>query len=152
MVNQGSITTAQGGYVAFIANTVSNQGNINAAGGTVALGAGSAVTLSFAGDALLGMQINQSTLDNLAGNGGLINADGGMVLMSAGARDAVLASVVNNTGIIQARSVQDVNGTIVLEGGGHSVVANSGTLDASGKNAGEAGGTVKVLGLSLIHI
>lgn len=146
VVNQGSITTAQGGYVAFIANTVSNQGSINAAGGSVALGAGSAVTLSFAGNALLGMQINQSTLDNLAGNGGLINADGGMVLMSAGARDAVLASVVNNTGIIQARSVQDVNGTIVLEGGGHSVVANSGTLDASGKNAGEAGGTVKVLG------
>jgi filamentous hemagglutinin family protein len=146
IINQGTINTANGGYVAFIGNTVSNQGVINAPSGAVALGAGSDVTLSFSGDSLVKLQINQSTLDNLADNGGLINADGGAVWLSAGAKDAVLASVVNNTGIIRARSVQNVNGTIVLEAGSAGTASNSGTLDASGVSTGETGGTVKVLG------
>ena len=146
VVNQGTITTGDGGYVAFLGKQVSNQGTIIAPKGSVALGAGSDVTLSFAGNSLVGMQVNQATLDNLAENGGLIRADGGAVILSAGARDTVLASVVNNTGIIEARSAREVNGAIVLDGGQNSVVTNRGTLDASGRNAGESGGTVKVLG------
>ncbi|KKB62577.1 hypothetical protein WM40_16695 [Robbsia andropogonis] len=146
IINQGSITTANGGFVAFIGKTVSNQGNIVAPSGAVGLTAGNDVTLSFAGNSMVGVQVNQSTLDSLAENGGLIQADGGAVWLSAGAKDAVLASVVNNTGIIQARSVQNVNGTIVLDAGGAGTSTNSGTLDASGKNSGETGGTVDVLG------
>jgi len=143
VVNQG---TLNGRYVALLGNTALNQGTITANQGAVALGAGSAVTLSFADNHLVKMQVDQSTLDNLAENGGLIRADGGMVLLTAGAKDALLASVVNNTGVIEARSVQNVNGTIVLDGGNLSTVTNSGALDASGRNAGETGGTVKLLG------
>ena len=77
IINQGTINSAKGGYVAFVGNTVANQGAIKA--GTVALGAGSDVTLSFSGDSLVQLQVNQSTLNNLAENGGLINADGGAV-------------------------------------------------------------------------
>nr|WP_314487130.1 YDG domain-containing protein [uncultured Pseudomonas sp.] len=146
VVNQGNIATKQGGYVAFVGNKVENQGTIKTPGGATALGAGSEVTLSFTGDKLVNLQVDKSTLQGLAQNGGLIQADGGAVVMSAGAKDAVLASVVNNTGIVQARSVQNVNGTIVLGGGAESVVSNSGTLDASGRNPGETGGVVKVLG------
>jgi filamentous hemagglutinin family protein len=146
IINHGSINTVNGGYVAFLGNRVSNQGNINAPQGTVALGAGNDVTLSFSGDSLVTLQINQSTLDNLAENGALIKADGGAVWMSAGAKDTVLASVVNNTGIIQARSAQNVNGVIVLEAGSAGTANNSGTLNASGISTGETGGTVKVLG------
>ncbi|MGK5021156.1 YDG domain-containing protein [Janthinobacterium sp. LB2P10] len=142
IINQGAINTGNGGYVAFIGNQVSNSGTINARAGTVALGAGSDVTLSFSGDSLVQLQVNQGTLNNLAENGGLINADGGAVWLSAGARDTVLASVVNNTGIIQARSVEQVGGTIVLGAGSAGTATNSGTLDA----AGATGGTVKVLG------
>ncbi len=146
IINQGDINVGSGGYVAFIGNTVSNRGNINAPSGTVALGAGNDVTLTFANTSLVKLQVNRNTLDNLAENGGVIRADGGTVVLSASARDAVLASVVNNTGIIEARSVQNVNGTIVLDGGNLGAVSNSGKLDASGKHAGETGGTVKVLG------
>ena len=145
VVNQGAITAADGGYVAFIGNRVSNQGTIDAPRGSVALGAGSDVTLSFAGNSLVGMQVNRSTLDNLAENGGLVRAEGGAVILSAGAKDAVLASVVNNTGIIEAKSVREVGGVIVLDGGQNSTAMNSGTLDAAGAT-GAAGGTVKVLG------
>jgi filamentous hemagglutinin family protein len=146
IVNRGDIAVARGGYVAFLGNRVSNQGSINAPTGSVALGAGSDVTLSFAGNSLVNMQVNKSTLDNLAENGGLIRADAGAVILTAGAKDAVLASVVNNTGLVQARTMENVNGTIVLGGGQQSTVSNSGTLDSSGTAMGQQGGTVKVLG------
>ncbi|MGC1172475.1 YDG domain-containing protein [Polaromonas sp.] len=140
VVNQGSISAAPGGYVALLGNTVSNQGTINAPLGSVVLGAGSAATLTFQGNQLLQVQIDQSVLNSLADNGGLIRADGGRVLMSAGARDSLLASVVNNSGVIQARTVENRSGTIVLLGGMAAGTAKvAGTLDASAPNGGNGG-------------
>jgi len=135
--------------VALVGNKVGNQGNISAPGGTVALAAGSDVTLTFDQNRLLSVQVDRNTLDNLAENGGLLRAGGGTVLLSAGAKDAVLASAVNNTGIVEARSVREVEGTIVFDGGNLGTVSSSGTLDASGKQAGETGGKVKMLGHTL---
>ncbi|WP_442964393.1 YDG domain-containing protein [Pseudomonas sp. KNUC1026] len=146
VVNKGTINTANGGYVAFVGKHVENQGTITTPGGAAALAAGSDVTLSFTGDKLVNLQINKSTVDTLAENGGLVQADGGAVWMSAGARDTVLASVVNNTGIVQARSVQNVNGAIVLEAGSAGITTNDGTLDVAGAAAGQHGGSAKVLG------
>ena len=135
VVNLGQINAAQGGYVALLGHSVSNQGSISAPGGAVALGAGSAVRLSFAGSRLLGLQVEQNQLNALAANGGLIQADGGQVLLSAGARDSLLASVVNNTGIVQARTVQEQGGKIILLGGmGAGTTHVGGTLDASAPN------------------
>ena len=140
VVNQGAINAASGGYVALLGNSVSNQGVITAQLGTVALGAGSAATLTFSGNSLVKMQIDQSTLNALAENKQLIQADGGMVLMSAGAQNALLASVVNNTGVIEARTVENHNGTITLLGGMSAGTVNAGgTLDASAPNGGNGG-------------
>jgi len=140
VVNQGTIATASGGYVALLANHISNQGTITAKLGTVALGAGSATSLTFSGNSLVKMQVDQSTLNNLAENGGLIHADGGTVIMSAGARNALLASVVNNTGVIEARTVENHNGTIELLGGMTAGTVNvGGTLDASAPDGGNGG-------------
>jgi filamentous hemagglutinin family protein len=137
IVNQGTIN---GNYVALIGNTVSNQGVINAQLGSVALGAGNAVTLTFNGNNLVNMQVEGSVLNSLAENGGLIQADGGYVIMSAGAKDALLASVVNNTGVIEARTVQNQNGTIMLLGGMTTGTVNAGgTLDASAPGSGNGG-------------
>jgi trimeric autotransporter adhesin len=140
VVNQGTITAANGGYVALLGNEVGNQGVITAKLGTVALGAGGAVTLTFDGSSLVRMQVDQSSLNDLAANGGLIAADGGRVMMTAGARDALLASVVNNTGVIQARTVQNHAGTISLLGGMMAGTVNvGGTLDASAPQGGNGG-------------
>ncbi|MDO8041524.1 YDG domain-containing protein [Janthinobacterium sp. SUN137] len=140
VVNEGMLHAADGGYVALLGRQVSNQGAISARLGTVALGAGSAATLSFDGARLLQLRIEQSTLNNLAENGGLIRADGGQVLMSAGARDSLLASVVNHTGVIEARSVEQRDGSIVLLGGMTAGTTHvSGTLDASAPAGGNGG-------------
>ena len=140
IINKGTINTPEGGYVAFLGNTVSNQGTINSPLGTVALGAGSAATLTFDNNSLVQLQIDQSTLDNLAENKQLIKADGGMVLMSAGAKASILASVVNNTGIIEARTVQNKAGVITLMGSMTAGTTNvAGKLDASAPNGGNGG-------------
>jgi trimeric autotransporter adhesin len=106
VINQGTIQAASGGYAALLGNQVSNQGVILAQLGTVALGAGSAQTLTFSGRQLIHLRVDQSTLNDLAANGQLIQADGGRIIMAAGARNSLLASVVNNTGILQAQSVE----------------------------------------------
>lgn len=144
VVNLGSINATgangTGGFVALLGNSVSNQGNIIAPQGTVALGSGSAATLTFQNNSLVKMQIDQSVLKNLTENGGVIRADGGLVLMSAGAKDALLASVVNNTGVIEARTVENHAGTIILLGGMTAgTVKVGGTLDASAPNGGNGG-------------
>jgi len=138
--NQGSITAADGGYIALLGNTVTNHGSVNTPLGSVALGAGSAVTLTFEDSSLVKMQVDQSTLDNRTENGGLVRADGGTVLMNAGAKDALFASVVNNTGVIEARTVQNRSGTIILLGGMEAGTTNvGGTLDASAPTGGNGG-------------
>jgi len=140
VINQGSITAAKGGYVALLGNHVSNQGSIVAPQGAVALGAGSAATLTFQDNSLVKMQVDQSVLNSLAENGGLIRADGGMVLMSAGARDALLASVVNNSGVIEARTVENREGSIILLGGmAAGTTKVGGTLDTSAPAGGNGG-------------
>src|SRR3984885_925323 len=132
VLNAGTINAANGGYVALVGNHVGNQGVITSQMGTVALAAGSAATLTFAGNSLLHLQVDQSVLNSVAKNGGLIRADGGQVIMTAGAKKTLLASVVNNAGVIQARTMENQDGNIVLLGGtqaGQVIVA--GTLDAS---------------------
>ena len=140
VINEGSIVASHGGYAALIGNQVSNRGLIRAQLGTVALGGGSAVTLTFSNNQLVHLQVNQSTLNNLAENRQLIVADGGQVIMTAGAKDALLASVVNNSGVVQARTVENHNGVITLLGGMDDGTVNvGGTLDASAPNGGGGG-------------
>ncbi len=140
VINQGRISAAEGGAVALLGGQVHNQGVIQARLGTVALAAGNAVTLDFAGDGLLNVQVDQAAKDALVDNGQLIQADGGQVLMTAHASDALLQTVVNNTGVIEARTLENREGKIVLLGdfsGGTVKVA--GTLDAGAPNGGDGG-------------
>ena len=140
ILNLGTINTASGGYVALLGNQVSNQGAIVAQLGSVVMGGGSAVTLNFNGNSLLNMVVDQSVLNSLAENGGLIKADGGMVMLSAGAKDTLLASMVNNTGDIEAHTIVNHEGKITLLGGMAAGTVNvAGTLDASAPNGGNGG-------------
>lgn len=140
VVNQGTLSAADGGAVALLGGTVSNQGVIVAQQGSVALAAGNAMTLDFAGDGLLKVQVDEAAADALVENHKLIRADGGKVLLTADAGDALLKTVVNNTGVIEARTLGQKDGKIMLMGdfdGG--VVKVAGTLDASAPNGGNGG-------------
>ncbi len=140
VINNGQITAADGGAVAMLGGTVSNNGVIVANQGSVALAAGNAVTLDFAGDGLLNVQVDEAVIDALVENHQLIKADGGQVLLTANAGEALLKTVVNNTGVIEAQTLGEKDGKIVLLGdfdGGTVQVA--GTLDASAPKGGNGG-------------
>ncbi len=141
ILNQGNI---QGAVVALIAPQVSNQGTISSPGGAVALAAGDDVNLDFTGDGLLTVKVNAADINALVENKNLIQADGGMVVMTAQAAGDLMATVVNNNGIIQARGISTRNGQIFLDGGPQGITRTAGTLDVS--NTQGAGGQITVTG------
>lgn len=152
VVNRGALTAADGGYVSLMGKTVSNEGVITATLGTVALSSGSKISLNFDGNSLVDVTIDEGVMNALVENRQLIKADGGKVIMTAKAADSVLSAQVNNTGVIQARTMAQLTGggttykkgsvTLKATGGTTKV---SGTLDASAPNGGD-GGTVTVTG------
>ncbi|HLJ22341.1 MAG TPA: filamentous hemagglutinin N-terminal domain-containing protein, partial [Stellaceae bacterium] len=156
IVNQGTIRTTNGSTV-LVGAQVTNQGLIAAQMGSVVLGGAKTFAVDFQGDKLLSFQVTgpvDQTPQNADGtpatalvtNTGRVTATGGTVLLTARAAKNVIDNVINSSGIVEATSAKSVNGEIVLDGGDTGSVSVSGTLDASGKAAGETGGTVKVLG------
>ncbi len=149
VVNQGSLTatgvaanaaTAAGGFVALLGSSVSNTGTISARLGSVTLAAGTSVTLGIDADNLLSVAVDAGALGSLARNGGLIQADGGHVLLSAVSAGQLLGGVVNNTGVVQAQTIDTHTGTIRLLGDMQVGAAQvGGTLDASAPAGGNGG-------------
>ncbi|MDF3837389.1 GLUG motif-containing protein [Cupriavidus basilensis] len=151
--NSGRITAAPGGSVALLGRTVSNTGLIEARMGRVALGAGNDFTVSFDAGNLLNLRVNGGVVDAMVENGGLLKADGGQVLMTAQAAGNVQQTVVNNTGVIEAKTLQGNAGRITLDGGGAGVVRVGGSLNASAMTGPGNGGTIETRGADVqVHL
>lgn len=151
LVNQGALHAADGGYVALLGARVNNLGSVVAQRGNVTMAAGQAMSLDLLGDQLLNVHVDQGVANALLRNGGLLQADGGQVLMSTKAAGNLLANVVNNTGVVQAQTVENRQGTIVLLGSADTgTVSVGGTLDVSagpGQKAGRVLATGHQVGL-----
>ena len=169
IINQGTITAASGGFAALVAPGVRNSGTITATLGTVSLAAGNAFTLDFYGDRLITLAVNDQiasavrdvetgqTLKSLVNN--TIPARSAPMAaefeLTAAAARAVVDSVINNKGVIEANSIGTHNGIIVLSaatgaskgaGAPTQTVKLSGRISAAGKDKGTKGGTVVVTG------
>ncbi|ENY9929694.1 GLUG motif-containing protein, partial [Pseudomonas aeruginosa] len=142
----GAITAAEGGSIALLGAQVDNRGTVLAQMGGVGLGAGSDLTLNFDGNKLLDIRVDAGVANALASNGGLLKADGGRVLMAARTANALLNTVVNSQGAIEARSLRGKNGRIVLDGGPDGKVMVGGALSANALKGPGHGGTVEVRG------
>src|SRR4051812_17122971 len=167
IVNKGTITATSGGFAALVAPGVRNTGTIAATLGTVALASGNSFTLDLYGDKLIQLspsdQIANQVIDvstgkpltSLVTNEGKLSANGGRVELTAAAARAVVDSVINTSGVIEANSVRTRNGMIVLgaatadsKGADAPIqtVKVSGTISAAGKQKGTKGGSVVVTG------
>ncbi|HLP09023.1 MAG TPA: YDG domain-containing protein [Opitutaceae bacterium] len=138
ITNEGAITAAPGGVIAFLAPVIRNDGTLTAPGGDIALAAGDQVDVDFAGDGRLRIRVDRSTIEAEIANHGLIKADAGSVLMTANAAANLTRAVVNNTGLVEASTVANVNGRIVLTA---DLLSNTGTIDASGTTGGDIAAT-----------
>ena len=144
--NAGRIRVGPGGTVALVGQNVSNTGTIEALRGTIALGAGNAISLDFTGNALVSLGVNANTAQSIIDSGGMLRADGGKILLTAGAQDSLARSAVNLSGVAEARTVGIKNGQIVLLSGKEAGTTTvSGILDASAPSGGN-GGSVEASG------
>jgi len=156
VVNQGEIHVADNGFCFLVAGGVQNSGTIIGQLGKVVLASANNLTLDFNGDGLVTYTVSGKVLQSIIGpdgkpfdaavsNSGTITTPGGeIVMVGNGAKDA-FASVVNNSGVIEATSLNVKNGSVTLNAGeGDAVV--TGSINVSGTSAGQVGGKVEVLG------
>ena len=143
VVNEGSLQAAPGGVIALVGSTASNRGTIDAPQGTAALASGKTVTLDFQGDGLTQLRVTEADLQVLASNTGTLAADGGRVLMLADTTQAT-GFVVNQGGIVRARSLTQGPGGVLIAGGAGDVSV-TGSVDTRG-STGQRGADVTVSG------
>ena len=136
VINAGELKAALGGYIALLAPEVRNEGVITAQAGTVALASGEAITLKFAdNNTLAGITATKSQIDALVENKNAVLAPGGLIILSAMAMNSLQGGVINNSGSLQASSLTEKGGRIILEGDTISLTGSS-QITATGATGG----------------
>lgn len=155
--NEGNIQAKDGGFLVLAGNAVENLGSLTAKGGTVALAAGNKVMLGLDQGSVISVLVDGPVkapildakgqpVQDLVKQAGTISAAGGQVFLSARATEEIFDHVINHTGIIEAQSLLNVGGQIILDGGNAGIVRMAGIVDASGLGKGEKGGTIQIYG------
>ena len=139
IINRGLIESRDAGFVSLLAPEIENHGTIMANMGKVHLAAGERIKLSFVENNLISFAIDPkdipSMTDTSIENTGKIQASSGEILMSAKTVGDMVHSVVNNSGIIEATSMENINGVVQLIGADE--IQNTGKIDVSGKKGGQ---------------
>ncbi len=149
VINLGTIEVSNSGYVVLASNEVKNSGTIKAVKGKVHLVGADEYTLNLNGNSIVNLIVNKGVLDAMVENSGTIIADGGEVYLTTNAVNELLKGVVNNTGIIEANSLDGLMGKVEVfaHGGtaevGGSIEAKDGFVETSGKTV-DIKPTVKV--------
>ncbi|MCB9964485.1 MAG: filamentous hemagglutinin N-terminal domain-containing protein [Rhodospirillales bacterium] len=155
IVNEGTITAKDAGLVGLVAPNVENHGIIKAKMGRVQLASGDTVVADFYGDGLLKVEVTDDNVKSqFVGNTGKLEAEGGTVAMTAAAARHTVNSLIVAKGELKAPSVSKRGGKIIIGAGGSNKTDKGGasgvivqaSLDASGRNEGEQGGAIEVLG------
>ena len=149
IINLGTLHVNESGYVALLGKEVLNEGIIRATLGSVHVRGGEAFTLNLNGNSLVNLTVNKGTLDALVENKGAIVADGGEVYLTTNAVNELLKGMVNNEGLVQANTMGEVDGKIVLfaHGGATSV---DGHLEAQGGFVETSGKTLAITSASSV--
>lgn len=141
VINNGNIDAASGS-VALLGETVANNNQIWARTGSVTLASGTQMTLDFDGSGLIQVAVSDTVKQNLSGapdavlNTGQIQAN--VVTMEARAATNIFTNAVNHTGQIIARSFSVTSsGTVALVGEGAPV-----NIDPSAVLVAENGVTI----------
>ena len=146
------INIKDSGLLAFVAPYIDNNGGtITAKLGKVSLASASKVTVDLTGDELITFAAGDTLQKALIKNSDAIEAQGGYVNLSTNVAKGVIDEVINMSGVVKANSYQQVNGKIVLSGGGGKVKVSGDLMaqrDSTSGNA-NAGGSVTVKGVDV---
>lgn len=138
--NQGDINLNDKAYAVFLANSVINNGTIKIHKGNIHLVGASDVSLTLDDNSNISLKVNKGVLDSLVENNNLIISNGGNVYLTTNAKNELLKGVVNNSGIIEANSLDGLTGKVELFAHGGTtnvsgtITAKDGFVETSGKN------------------
>ena len=144
--NLGELRASEGGFVALLGSSINNAGQIVAPEGQVALAAGDTVELALTDSGLLGVKVDVASAGAHIENSGFIAADGGRVWMTARQAAPMIATAINQSGVVRANSVNQRNGEIWLDAGPNGRVELAGSIQAQGQLAGTTGGKIVATG------
>jgi filamentous hemagglutinin family protein len=156
VINEGTITIGEHGLAGLVGPTVRNDGVIQGRMGQVVLAGASTFTLDFQNDGLIQFALTAEVVERLGAEGalvrsdGAIDVDGGTVLITADAAAGIVDEVINVSGIVEARSFEVAEGTIVLSGGDEGLVTVAGSVSTAGAEPGVGGGSIDVLGEAIL--
>ncbi|RQO56255.1 hypothetical protein DBR47_17055 [Paucibacter sp. KBW04] len=142
VVNDGELQAKLGGYIALLAPEVRNEGVIVAQAGTVALAAGESFSLQLNGNRLAAVQVTAGQIKTLVDNRQAVLAPDGLIILSARAAQSLGGAVIKHSGTLQANSLQERGGRIVLEAD-EIQLASGASVQARGASGG---GTVLIGG------
>ena len=132
--NDGQINVAGGNSAFLIASDIVNNGTISAPGGKIGLYAGQTVLVSTSPDGR-GLSARVTLPQGSVDNEGKLIADAGSIVAQA--------KTVNQNGLVQANSVQSVNGVIELLASDSLNLGANSVISAKGDSTGiSSGGTV----------
>jgi filamentous hemagglutinin family protein len=143
-IRSEGVINAPGGTVALVAPRITHTGSIDAR--RIGLAAASEVLVDVEGDGLIFFNARNDGLDTRLSVLGNVLANGGSVEARAVARAGFADTVLNLEGVVQARSLGQREGRIVIDGGSQGITRVAGAVDATGLGAGQRGGDVVVLG------
>ena len=136
IINFGQINVAGGGPAFLIASDIENNGTISAPNGKIGLFAGEEVLVSLSPDGR-GLNARVTLPQGSVDNEGKLIADAGSI--------ALKAQTVNQGGLIQANSIQNVNGVIELTAGDSLNLEANSVVSAKGDSVGiSSGGAVTI--------
>ena len=136
VINQGNINA---GFAALLGSSVENSGTIITSKGLAGIAVGKGITLNMDPSGLVAIKVDEATYNAQINNSGVIEANDGTVVMTATAANAMLSTVVNNSGKVLAGTITESNGNIIIESG---TIINSGIIKAEKKIDASAAGAM----------
>ena len=131
IINNGTISSKDSGHIFLLAAKIINDGQLNSHNGNINLGAGSKFYIDFGNQ--IKLEVKNEILETLIENNGAIITNDGNIYLTSQAASQIKSSVINNTGIIEAKSLTtDENGDIIL-------FAHDGETNVSGTIKSEKG-------------
>ena len=152
VINRGKINISDAGYAALFGKEAVNEGVIRAELGEIHLRGGKKFSLNLNGNSMVNLTVTEGELDALVENKEAVIADGGEIYLTTNAADELLKGVVNNEGITEAKTVDDVLGEDTAEEsenkeGRIEIFAHGGTANVGGKlTTGEGEGFIETSG------
>lgn len=148
VVNEGTIQTDIGGYIALLAPEVRNNGIMIAEMGTVALAAGESFGLHFnAQGGLSDVTVTKSNIDALVENGQAVQTPGGLIILSAQAVNSLQGGVVKNSGTLEATGFVNDGGVIKIAASDKIELGGSINANAKSDSSGRGGEVIAIASL-----